>query len=418
MSNQRTTQLNRLYANEVADADRIPIVDVSATGSGPTGETKGIFAKDLGTWMVDSGVLDLSIPFQASQTSNGLWFDEGVQPNDELDKYCYTPYPPLGTEFTLYVRAFVPSTIVEEDNAHRVLFGVGPSATLIAGEAESAYIGIEWNGIGYDLIGGVNDGTNNKTARLENFFTSHSIDRVFGAALTKDSSNDVTLVANGTHVNTVSSGPVTINNSYLVMGCGQNMTHKNINCTIYEAHVFDSALDQTKLEQLFYRGSNVSQTGIISSYTPENLNPGPTQWLDSVNSYHLLLPVVGARATNPNKKFNLSFRTSASGFLGHPDGTLERDILPAKYILTSCVVESSFKPLICVGTSSSLAPVSASGTGSWQDNRVPYTSASYGVNPLGIVSLGAAHPLRAIYVGFGSSSEAPCTFSFEGYVRN
>jgi hypothetical protein len=404
MSNQRTTQLRKLLAGEVAPGDLIPIIDVSALESGPTGETKAIVAQELGGYFVSSSLANLSLPFQGLQTSNGLAFSQATVPAGDTNKYCYGTFPAVGSNFTLYVRGFIPSNITQNP-ARRVIFGVGPSATDVADQtSDTAYIGIS----DLHLIAFVND-TN---LIIPNFFLNYN--QAFGAALTKDISGVIKLIVNGETV--VSSSYVgSVNNTHAVMGNGRvGVSDSNIEGIVYEAHVFSGALTETAIAQLFYGGSNKNQSGLIASYIPDNLNPGPSQWLDSVSGYHLLLPTVGASATNPSKKFTLNFKVDSAGYLG--DGS-ERDVLPEKYILTSCVVESDYKPLLCVGTSSSLAPVSASGTGSWQDNRVPYTSASYGVNPLGIISLGVAHPDRTIYVGF-SGSAAPCTFSFEGYVRN
>jgi hypothetical protein len=360
--------------------------------------------------MASSGLLSLQTPYQSGQTSNGLYFSSGTTPAGNQNLYCYTPFQSLGSNFSLYVRAFVPSNRpVDPSSVHRVLFGGGASYSSVGETANSAYIAVVDN----DLVGYVFDGTTTRQATVSNFFLNNP-DRVFGACLTKNSSGDLKLIVNGEYVASASGGPATINSSYLVMGNGQ-ASETNLECIIYEAQVFNAALTATGSAQLFYGGSNYSHTNLIASYTPENLFAGPTQWLDSKGSKHMLLPTAGAHATNPTKKFTLNFYTTSSGYLG--DGT-NRNVLPEKYFLTSCVVESSLKPLIAVGSSASISPVSASGTGSWWDNRVPFTSASYGVNPLGLLALGAAHADRSIYVAYsGSLTNAPCTFSFDGYIR-
>lgn len=410
MSNQRTTQLNKLLANEVASGDLLPIIDVSQLQAGPTGETKAITAANFGNWIASSGILDLQAQYQASQTANGLHFSRSTNPGGDINKYCYTEFPSLGSEFTLYTRASVADNNDFTDTSHRVIFGAGPSNTLVGGEAESAYIGIS----GYDLVGVVKDSTTTKVLTIIDYFQSGS-NRVFGASLSKDMSGVVKFVVNAEYVVTASGGPASIASSYLVMGCGQDdISHENIELIVYEAHVFNSVLSDASISRLFYAGANSAIPGVIASYTSENLNPGPTQWLDSVGTRHLLIPTVGASATNPEKKFNLNFQINSAGYLGNGNA---RVILPEKYVLTSCIVESPAKPLVAVGSSDAVPPVSASGTGSWYDNRVPFTSASYGVNPLGLLSLGVAHSDRTLYVAF-SSSAAPCTFSFEGYVRN
>lgn len=410
MSNQKITSLRRLLSNEIASGDLLPIVDVSDLVVSPTGETKATTAQSLASWMVSSGLIDLQMPYQANQTSNGLYFDSSVTPNGDENLYCYTPFLPVGTNFSLYVKAFVPSTRpVDPGATNRVLFGVGPSFSSVGGALDSAYIGVVQN----DLVGYIADGASSTQITVTDFFLNNS-DRVFGACLTKDSSGFVKLIVNGEYVASGSGAPSFVGNSYLVMGNGLP-TDTNLECTIYEAQVFNTALSITGSKQLFYGGSNNSHPNLVVSYTSENLNPGPTQWLDSKGFNHLLIPISGARATNPNKKFTLSFYTTASGYLGN--GT-KRDILPSNYFLTSCVVESSDKPLIAVGSSASISPISASGTGSWWDNRVAFTSASYGVNSLGILALGAGHADKSLYVAYsGSITNAPCTFSFDGFIR-
>lgn len=408
--NQKITSLRRLLSNEIASGDLVPIVDVSDLTVSPTGETKATTAQNLASWMVSSGLISLQTPYQSGQTSNGLYFNSGTTPAGNQNLYCYTPFPALGTNFSLYVRAFVPSTRpVDVSAIHRVLLGAGTSYSAVGETANSAYIAVVNN----DLVGYVFDGTTTKQAVVSNFFTNNP-DKVFAACLTKNSSGDLKFIVNGEYIASASGGPATINSSHLVMGNGQ-ASETNLECIIYEAQVFNAALTVTGSAQLFYGGSNYSHPNLIASYTPENLFAGPTQWLDSKGSRHMLLPTAGAYATNPTKKFTLNFYTTGSGYLG--DGT-KRNILPEKYFLTSCVVESTYKPLIAVGSSASMSPVSASGTGSWWDNRVPFTSASYGVNPLGLLALGAAHADRSIYVAYsGSITDAPCTFSFDGYIR-
>lgn len=410
MSNQKITSLRRLLSNEIASGDLLPIVDVSDLVVSPTGETKATTAQSLASWMVSSGLIDLQIPYQAAQTSNGLYFDSGVTPNGDDNLYCYTPFPSLGTNYSLYVKAFVPSTRpVDGGSINRVLFGAGTSPSTVGGAMDSSYIGVVQN----DLVGYIANSATTLQVTVSDFFLNNS-DKVFSACLTKDASGYVQFIVNGEYMASGSGAPSNVLSSHLVMGNGL-ATDTNLECIIYEAQVFNTALSITGSKQLFYGGSNNSHPNLIASYTPENLNPGPSQWLDSKNARHLLIPTSGASATNPNKKFTLNFYTTGSGYLGN--GT-KRDILPSNYFLTSCVVESSDKPLIAVGSSASMSPISASGTGSWWDNRVAFTSASYGVNSLGILALGAGHVDRSIYVAYsGSITNAPCTFSFDGFVR-
>jgi hypothetical protein len=402
-----------MTAGQVAAGDLIPIIDVDATTS-PTGESKAITAAGLSDWLANSGILDANLPFQGFQTSNGLYFDETVEPTGDINKYCYAPFQNLGDDFTLYVRGFIPSDSVKYAG-HRTIFGVGQHPATVALTPPHALIAMD----GDNLVGVVNDNLDPPAhLTVPGFFASGgfsgSADKAFSVCLTKNSIGDVRLYVNGTYSVLTATSISSITNTYLTMGCGHNGGGvPNINCTIYEAHVFDVALTSAQVMQLFYRGASKLQSGSIASYNPENLNPGPTQWLDSVGNKHLLLPTVGASATNPDRTFNLCFTATASGYLG--DAT-ERVVLPNKYVLTSCVVESPGKPLLSVGTSDLVSPVSSSGTSSWNDNRVPLTSASYGVNPLGLLPLGVAHVEKTIYVAF-SGSASPCTFSFEGYVR-
>lgn len=410
MSNQKITSLRRLLSNEIASGDLLPIVDVSDLVVSPTGETKATTAQSLTNWMVSSGLINLQMPYQAAQTSNGLYFSSGTTPNGNNNLYCYTKFPSLGTNYSLYIRAFVPSTRPVDGGAiNRVLFGGGTSPSNVGGALNSSYIGVVQN----NLVGFIADATTTFQVSVPNFFLTNS-NKVFGACLTKDASGYVQFIVNGVEVTNASGAPSTVSSTHLVMGNGLP-TDTNLECIIYEAQVFNTALSVTGSQQLFYGGSNRSHPNLIASYTPENLNPGPTQWLDSKGSHHMLLPTAGASATNPTKRFSLNFYITSSGYLG--DGS-ERIVLPENYFLTSCVMESTEKPLIAVGSTASISPVSASGTGSWWDNRVAFTSASYGVNSLGLLALGAGHVDRSLYVAYsGSITDAPCTFSFDGFVR-
>ena len=196
------------------------------------------------------------------------------------------------------------------------------------------------------------------------------------------------------------------------MGNG-NLTLPNIDCTIYEAHVFNKSLSENEVNSIFYNGVTNSNPKLIASYTSVNLNPGPTQWLDSKGSRHILLPISGARASNPDKEFSLRFRNDGtSGYLGN--GT-KRDILPDNYVLTDAFMYSTGSPLLSIGSSASVAGPGDLGIYSWNNNRVPLTNAVYSRNNLGLIDLGVAHTDKSIYV-FYSASAAPCTFSFEGYV--
>lgn len=407
MSNQKISELNKLTS--IAVGDLIPVVDVSDTTTAPTGETKKMLAGEFGTWLVTQGIVDLAQPYQAHQTSNGLHFDPSFSPNSSPQTHCYTKFPSLGNDFTVFIRAFVPSTFTPSATP-RALISFGPNATNMVNQANSAVIAVE----NEDLYVKIDDGITSDYLSIPNFFTNHK-NRVFGISMGKDSIGNFKMNVNGGYVISSSSGATYgIANNYMSMGCGRN-DNNNLECTIYEAHIFNGLLTDSASAALFFGGSNVSHPSLIASYIPDNLSPRPGQWLDCKGNNHILLATGGCNATNPKKDFSLRFYTTSSGYLG--DGTV-RDVLPEKYILTSCVVECVDKPLIAVGSSASISPISASGTGSWYDNRVPFTSASYGVNPLGILALGAAHVDRSLYVAYsGSIASAPCTFSFEGYTR-
>ena len=411
MSNQKTTQFRRVSGSQLVFGDLIPLVDISENTS-PTGETKAIYAGELAQYIISGGLLNVALPRQPYQTTNGLAFSQSSSftPGSGTSSYnlrCYGNFPQVGSNFSLMVRGFIPSTILTEANP-RVLFGLGNSPDNVTSGGQSAYIGIE----DYDLIGYTDDGVATKKITFSNFIDNYS-DRVFEAVLTRDSSSLLNLYINNSKIGVGLSGSAsTITGSYITMGNG-DQTLPNIECTIYEAHVFNKALTQAEVNTLFYGGVRNSDPYLVSSYTPVNLNPGPTQWLDSRSSNHLLLPTSGANATNPDKEFSLRFANGGtSSFLGN--GT-ERAILPEGYVLTDAFVYSSGSPLLSIGSTSSAAPVGASGIYSWNNNRVALTEAKYSRNNLQLLELGVAHKDRSIFVYF-SASAAPCTFSFEGYV--
>jgi hypothetical protein len=411
MSNQKTTQLRRVSGSQLVFGDLIPLVDVSENTS-PTGETKAIYAGDLAQYIISGGLLNVALPRQPYQTTNGLSFSQTSSciPGAGTGGYnlrCYGNFPQIGNNFSLMVRGFIPSTILTEANP-RVLFGVGSTPDNVTSGGQSAYIGIE----DYDLIGYTDDGVATKKIIFSDFIDNYS-DRVFEAVLTRDSSSLLNLYVNNSKIGVGLSGSAsTITSSYITLGNG-DQTLPNIECTIYEAHVFNKALTQAEVNTLFYGGARNSDPYLVSSYIPVNLNPGPTQWLDSKGSNHLLLPTTGAYSTNPDKEFSLRFTSNGtSSFLGN--GT-DRAVLPQGYVLTDAFVYSSGSPLLSIGSTSSVAPIGASGIYSWNNNRVALTDAKYSRNNLQLLELGVAHKDRSIFVYY-SASAAPCTFSFEGYV--
>jgi hypothetical protein len=349
-------------------------------------------------------------PVFPHQTANGLAFDESITPADapyEQENWrCYTEFPSIGTEFSLAVRAFVPSSF-NAAPTEKVLIGVGTDLNDITGSAQCAYIGVQ----SYDLIGFTNDGTNTKLIVFPDYFLDFP-NRAFETIMTRDAAGTLTLFLNSTAVGTL-SGPITaITSSYLVLGNG-SAYYNNLACTIYEAHVYTASLSEAQVNQIFYGGTKNSGDGLFASYKSINLNPGPTQWLDSVGNHHLLLPITGAYATNPDKEFSLRFHSDgSSSYLGN--GT-KRDVLPENYVLTDAFVYSTGSPLLSIGSSASVAGPGESAIDSWNNNRVPLTYAQYSRNNLPLIDLGVAHKDRSIYV-FYSASAAPCTFSFEGYV--
>lgn len=398
--------------------DLIPIVDVNATTS-PTGETKAVALTDLGVYIASAGLI--APPFQSWQYANGLFFDETVAaPGAALVNVPYGKFPNLGSgSFSLVTRVMVPSTFT---GAHtQSLFGVtGNNVASAWGATSSAYIGIA----GDSLIGFVSDTFNSSSVIIPGFFKTY-YDRTVQLILSKTAGGSLSFFVNGTLIPSASFGVNTtgsIGNTTVMMNTGIN-TSGFVKCTIYEGQIYNKVFDTTSSLQLFYGGPNLSDPNLVSSYISSTLNPGNTQWLDNKSNNHILLPVSGANATNPHKRFSLRFylpnpgQPNVSDYLG-VGGQTFKDVLPPNYVLTSCFLSSPGKPLLSLGTSNLVSAISSSGTGSWNDNRVPLSSASFGLSNLELLSTGLAHPSRSIYVFFASSSAAPCTFSFEGYIRD
>lgn len=399
MSNQKTTQLQRLFSNEVSPGDRLPIVDVSATTS-PTGQTKEITAADLAAYIISSS---LTSP-QFIPANNGLLFDGTFAPNGDENLYAYASAPSLGTDFTLSVRAFVPASTTYS-TASRAIFGAGQDFTQLIGSTNVAYIGIQND----NLIGVVNDGASEKTIAYPGFFTKFK-NAPFTATLTKDAAGTATLSINGYPYASVFGLSGSLSTSFYSLGCGDATGVSNIPLVVYEAHVHDVALSSTAVRDSFF-GGYISDD-VVSSYKVKNLNPIPSQWLDDAGNHHMLLPISGAKVVSPSKDFHLRFYATASGYLGN--GTV-RDVLPENYVLTDCFLYTAGAPTLSIGSSAATASMGDSGIFSWNNNRVPLVYAPYSRNNLPLLSLGVAHNDRSLYVFF-SSSAAPCTFSFEGYV--
>ncbi len=410
MSNERTTQLRELFPSEVVAGDVLPISDVSEI-TAPSGETKKITAAGLAQYVAMTGYVNARAPYQAFQSANGLSFSEGVIPAGDSNQYCYGKIPQLGSEFSLFTRGYMPQHTTE--STARILFGVGDTFCPVMAattHSNTAFVGI----VNDDLIGYAKDNSAIETSViLPNFFSTYT-DGPFFVGITKSTGGTLRLFVNGIPYTASWNGSVNpVNCNTVTMGNGTFLV-PNVNVNIYDGQVFNKELSDAEVEELFYGGPNRTYPSLIASYASDNLNDVPSLWLDSAGDNHLLLPTSGAMASNPNKKFTLSFYATESCYLGN--GTA-RDVLPPRYTLTSCIVETPGKPLLSIGTSNAVAPVSASGTGSWRDNRVAFTSASYGVNPLCIGVLGVAHISQSIYVCF-SGSATPCTISFDGYTRN
>jgi hypothetical protein len=386
----------------VQPGDVLPIVDASEITS-PTGETKQILVNDFIAYMVSASGYQAPQPIYYSP--NALFFDQNIIPNGDVNKYCYGAGPNVGSSFTLAVRGYIPSSYTSA-SYDRVIFGISNSVSQSVGQNNVAYIGVS-NG---DLKGYVKDSSNQKQVVHPNFFSQYP-DQPFFAAFTKDSSGTCKFYINGQYYASASSGPTSISTSIINVGCGVSSTSgSNLSLGVYEAHIFTSSLSAEQIKGLYYGG--LGNSTLVASYKPTNLNPGPSQWLDDAKNHHLLIPESGALATNGGKTFHLRFYATGSTYLGN--GT-KRDVLPANYVLTDAFVYSQGSPLISIGTSDTVSTYGSTGIDSYNNNRVPLVSASYSKNNLPLLELGLAHVSRSLYVFF-SSSAAPCTFSFEGYV--
>lgn len=411
MSNQKTTQLRRISGSQLTYGDLIPLVDVTENTS-PTGETKVTTVGDLVEYFASGSLFSLTENRHGFQTSNGLGFDQTISPVNNINLRCYSEFPFYGTQFSLMVRAFLPSTLMPQTSS-RVLFGIGNSFSNVVGGGDFAFIGIENNNlIGYTS----DDGINAKKILFSNFISTYP-NRVIETVFTRDAFGYLNLYVNGKKFGIGLSGSaVPISGTYLVLGNG-HPTLPNIDCVIYEAHVFNSAKTDAEVSDMFFGGVKNSDASLICSYIPDNLNPGPSQWLDSKKDNDILLPITGALSTNPKKQFSLRFKVGecnaySGSYLGN--GT-QRDVLPENYILTDAFVYSTGSTLLSIGSSDAIAPYAASGIYSWNNNRVALTNVLYNRNNLQLLELGVAHTDRSLYV-FYSASASPCTYSFEGYV--
>lgn len=416
--NQKCTDFRRLIASEISPGDLVPIVDVDAITT-PTGENKTTTAWDLAQYVATTGLILPSLI--SSAPSNGLAFDGNYNPVSNRNNFCYCQFPSIGTgDVTISTHLFLSSDHPQNYNAdiERVLVGLGESVSTTLNGNNALYLAIEGN----DLVGYCKTSTMTNATRIRaTDILLQSMDKFLNVLLVRTSVGNLSMWINGALIPTVTdlyaeSVTGAINNSVLVVGNGgTNITNTDV--TVYSLAVFNVPVTtQERAVKLFYRGTQSDDTTLMGYWAGSQLYQKSTLWMDmSGNGRNLLLPVSGGSTpTNPSRHFSLTFYTSASGFLGNGDS---RAVLPERYTLSSCVMESAGKPLISVGTSATPTFVGASITGSWNDNRVSIVSASFGVNPLTLLTLGDVHTERSIYVQFYSGSDTPCTFSFEGYTR-
>jgi hypothetical protein len=406
--NQKTTQLNNIFPTQLVVGDLVPIVDVTSTSS-PSGETKHVTLGSLGVYLSEI----ISPIYAPYQTSNGLWFDESFVGNS-LHTVCYAPFTSTVAEtpyvlgnFTMAVRAMFPSSHSITDPLPRVIFGIGPSPTNSAGQPNSAYIGR----INNDLIASISDSSFNTTATIPNFFLSYSDKTTH--ILFVNSGGAPAIYINGSlyssFITTTLPGSSVLSGipgNYVIMG--QSRSTNNIACTIYEAQIWNRAMNISGSIEAFFAGPRIDPS-LIASYIPSNLNT--IQWLDGADQYHLLIPTSGSVVTNPDKEFSLRFYATSSGYLG--DGGV-RNVLPLNYMLTDVAVSSIQNPIISIGSSISSSFPGSSITGSYYNNRVSTVKAVYQNNPLSILALGACHVDRTIYVNM--IQPATCSIDFEGYI--
>jgi hypothetical protein len=405
MLNKQISQLGRLPYGDIHLGDLIPIVDTSSLLS-ETGETDYVTVLDLADYLIENGFLTLTQSYQGFQMANGLSFDENTTIDDP--RYlCSGTMQSLGNEYSLCVRGYVSSDMIYIDFSPRILFGVGSGITTV-GDPNSAYIGVANS---YDLVAQAPGLPIPIT--YPGYFSSTLGNKAFGIVMTRNTDGLITMYVNGIFYASISGSSAPMTNSNVIMGAGRLYAH-NLKHVIYEAQVFKNCLSAIQVNDLFYRGVDPNDDDLIASYNSITLNETPSQWLDDVGYNHILLPISGAMSTNPGKRFLLSFYTTGSGYLG---GTPARNVLPVNYVLTSCIVESAGKPLLSIGSNPTPSSPGDSGTGSYWDNRVSFTSASYGVNPLKLLPQGIAHADRTIWVQF-SASAAPCAITFDGFIRD
>jgi hypothetical protein len=131
-----------------------------------------------------------------------------------------------------------------------VLFGAGSQLIGMSDYGSRAYIGVKSS----SLIGYINDGTTEKVIEYADFINLYP-NRAFEATITKEYTGEFKFYINSALIGTLSGAPSYISSSVTTMGNGQSGSHWNINCVIYEAHVFNAALNGTKVTQNYYGGA-------------------------------------------------------------------------------------------------------------------------------------------------------------------
>lgn len=407
--NQKTTEFKKLYASNLTNNDLVSIVDVSSTVS-PTGENVYTTIGELATSMVSMSYLDyedvIKVPVQIRE---GLHFDEAYAPGADKANTVYGTHNSIvGTNMFIGVRCVLPSPQTSAISSDRIIFGLSDVQTGQATrQAHTVYIGINGTSlVGYASVAS----TSQLPITYASFITNHSNSPVF-IGLNKHG-NVIDLYVGSKKVGTLdigTSAQVFNGTPRVIMGNGTT-NYTNLNCVIGEAVVINRTVTEAEIASMATGIVSPLTSGTTALYSGNGISQAPGQWIDFVGNNNLILPTSGVTVINKKSEFQLQFFVSGSGFVANG-----QNILPSNYMLTRCVVSSSQAPILSVGTSATLPPVSASVFDSYVNNRVPFTHAKYGINNLPLNSIGAAHPLKTLYVHF-SGSAYPCKITFNGVV--
>lgn len=405
MYNSKTTQLRQISGSLLVYGDLVPLVNDKIETS-PTGETTAVYLGNLAQSIVTTAYIESCSKNYRFKKVKGLAFDQTVSPNNDENLYCYAQLNQSTVQFSLVTRAFFPESTVTQSNT-RVVFGIGDTYKDLVSSQHSAYVGIEND----DIIGYTSDGVTYKKIVFNDFLSNYK-NRVVDTVLTRDLYGTLSLYINGKHVGSLSGSATEISASYIVMGNGTENS-PNIEFTMCDAHYFSGSISHSKIQAIFESRVKNSDSYLVSSYVPANLNAGPTQWLDSKGQNHLLLPISGAAATHPTTNFKLILESDGtSGFLGNGS---KRDILPENYVLTDAFAYSTGFPTFSIGSTPDSASYGTNKIYSANNNRVELTNASFNRNLLTLSEFGVAHMDRSLYVYY-TSSAAPTTFVFQGYI--